>query len=274
MRGLYILLNILLLLGCSNTNPALLDDDLADKPFDNQSRTDTIRTYNLTPAWALDSIGNLPVQVLLDSGFTVTPSTYKVSFSTKRKFTGQWVLLAIDVTIDSEGQSKVDAVRFTYKNKLHELKYLNFNFFQPEVLYSIKSGWGITIRLEDFNFDGHPDIAVYNSEASGMKNIAEDIYIFNPDKNTYFRNKILSESANVYADSVKKTVSTFGQGGMASQIYGSSFYKWKEGKFDIIKWEKQDYNITLKRFIRETRELVNGEWVISIDTLSDDQLNR
>ncbi|MBZ0244862.1 MAG: hypothetical protein K8H85_02845 [Cyclobacteriaceae bacterium] len=280
MRGLNTILSAFILIGCTNSSNNLLmqanhltNDELVYRPFD-QSAADTLKPYMITPAWTLDSILNLPVQALIDSGITVSPSIYRVNFHTQRKFKGEWILLAIDATVESNGSGKVDVIKFTYKNKQHELRYLNFIFFGPQVLYSIKSNRGITIRLDDFNFDGHPDVAVYNSEASGMKNIAEDIYIFNVDKNAYFRNKILSESSNVYADSVSKTVSTFGQGGMASQIYGSSFYKWKEGKLEIFKSQTQDYNSSLNRFIRETKELVNGKWVISIDTLRDEELTR
>ncbi|MEQ8423693.1 MAG: hypothetical protein RIA63_03220, partial [Cyclobacteriaceae bacterium] len=100
----------------------------------------------------------------------------------------------------------------------------------------------------------------------------ENIFIYDETKKRYFRNNILSQSSNCLIDSVSKTISTFGQGGMASMIYNSETYTWEENKLKLIKSIQQDYNDKLNRFIRETKTLSDLTWTTQVDTLTEAQL--
>jgi hypothetical protein len=51
------------------------------------------------------------------------------------------------------------------------------------------------ISFADYNFDGHPDIAI--SSSSGAYNFWQNIYIYNPQKQEYYLQTELSEIPNV-----------------------------------------------------------------------------
>lgn len=127
------------------------------------------------------------------------------------------------------------------------------------------------INLKDYNFDGAPDISIYGTQ-SGMKNIIVTIYIYDREMDGYYKNEILSQSSNCEIDSANKTISTFGQGGMASMIFNSETYIWDNDNLIMVKSIRQNYNDEIDLFVRITRNLINQGWITQVDTLSENQL--
>ena len=230
---------------------------------------DTIKYQPKT--WQDTILGNTPIKSLIDKGISVEPSHYKVTFNTYRKFKSDSILLRVASSLDQNGHGNIDSLFFNYGNNSYKFKYLNYSFFSPKTLIAIQENKGVNIRFSDFNFDNHPDLAVFNSEGSGVKNIMEDIYIYYPSKKRYYRNKILSENSNISIDTINQTLSTFGQGGMASMIYGSVTYKWENDELSSVRSVNQNYNDSLNLFIRQIDALKDSVWITTIDTLTEDQ---
>lgn len=162
--------------------------------------------------WQDSTLGGMKIKYLEHKGFEIQPSIYKVVFDTFRKFRNDSIKIRILASIDKNGEGQVDSLVFKFADKRHEFKDLNYFFFSPSTLSSIKDNKGVGIRLEDFNFDRFPDIAIYNPRMSGTKNLVEDIYIFDRDSKRFYRNKTLSKNTNISVDTVNQTLSTFGQG--------------------------------------------------------------
>ncbi|WP_439185858.1 XAC2610-related protein [Carboxylicivirga taeanensis] len=215
-----------------------------------------------------DSIGTFSVLSLLDSGLIVNANTYKIEKSINRKFGRLEIPIKVCATFESKGYGNVDSLMLNYNGKTHKIFVKELFMSSPNgmvVLDEIKDN---LIRFEDYNFDNKPDLAVYNS-ASGMKNILEDKYIYSKESGQFVYNKILSNHSNCQPDSVNKTIYTLGQGGMASMIYGSATYKWEDVKLVKIKTVKQDYIDSLDIFVREIKELVDTTWIMTVDTLTE-----
>ena len=153
-----------------------------------------------------------------------------------------------------------------------EINYLQYPIFSVSELLSFKKH--PQVNFEDYNFDDFPDIAIHNKEASGMKNQVYDIFLYLPNKKRYYRNRFLSKVTNPVLNSEEKTLSTFGAGGMASQIYSSSTYTWKNDRYEMIKSVNQSYIDSIDRFIRISKSLTDTTWTIKVDTLKDEELDR
>jgi len=206
---------------------------------------------------------------LIDSGFVVEPVIYKVSTQIEKEFQSFIIPIKICASIRNDGYGVVDSLMIFFENKQHKM-YVGENcyeIYRPDLLFSVEH----YIKLKDYNFDNKPDVAIYNNVQSGNKNYVEKIYIFDKKKNTFLRNRILSESANCYIDTINKTISTFWEGGMASMIYGSSTYIWVNDELTEIKYVHQDYIDSLKVFKRTTKELIDNIWVSKVDTLTEDK---
>jgi hypothetical protein len=275
MKFVNILFSILIIIGfysCTerSNNQSKLDTRITRIDSSDFSRKQSQSTSSYLTRQD-STLGEITIKSFERKGFKIEPSIYKVVFNTFRKFRNDSIQFRILASIDKDGEGQLDSLVFEFAGKKHELKNLNYFFFSPSTLSSIKDNKGVGIRLEDFNFDNFPDIAIYNPEMSGTKNLVEDIYIFNQKKQRFFRNKTLSENSNISVDTVNQTLSTFGQGGMASMIFGSITYKWQNSKLEEIKKVKQDYIDSLNLFVRKTRKLQDTSWIIAIDTLTEER---
>lgn len=236
---------------------------------DNSVKNET-EIAKLHSSWQDSTLGNTTIKSLTEAGFTVEPSIYKVAFNTYRKFKNDSIELRVVSSINNKGHGEIDSLALNYKDEHYQFKRLNYFLFSPLELVSIKDNKGVNIRLQDFNFDIFPDVAIYNRETSGVKNIMEDIYIFDKKRQRYFRNKTLSANSNVSIDTTGHTLSTFGQGGMASMIYGSTTYAWDESKLKPIRTVDQTYSDSLNVFVRKIRNLQDTLWITTIDTLTEE----
>ena len=211
-------------------------------------------------------IGNL--NSLIDSGFVVEPIVYKVSKQIEKKFQNQIIPIKICASIRSDDygiDGEVDSLMVFFENKQHKIFVGRdcFILFEPNQLLSVENH----IRLEDYNFDNKPDVAIYNNVGSGTNNAFENIYIFDADKNRFSLNRILSESANSYPDTIDKTISTFLGYGMASMIHVEITYIWKDKELVAVKSVEQDYVKSLNVFVRTEKELKDNIWITKIDTV-------
>lgn len=215
-----------------------------------------------------DSIGRISLAVLSDSGFVVEPFKYKITKVFHKEFNKHVIPIKVCASFTKDGFGNVDSLIVTFREKTHKIYVPENDFFLNQTNDILSLSYNI--RLDDYNFDNYPDIAIYNTN-SGLKNIMENIYIYNPEENGYFRNVILSKSSNCSIDTTNQTISTFGQGGMASMIYGSTTYIWEDDNLIAIKNINQDYIDSLDVFVKKTRRLVEETWTLSIDTLTEEQ---
>ena len=260
--GLTLLMIIVSLFGCQEAQERVIIQE-------KEVAGDTV--YVERAGWTSDSLGKFSVQGLLDSGFSITPSEYQIDFVAQEKYQDDTIVVSVYARSDRRGWGEVDSISFVYKEESYTLEYVNLTFYSPASLLGIKENKGVAMRFDDFNFDGHPDVAVFNNEASGVKNLVEDIYLFNSIRKRYFRNKLLSETANVSANTAQKTLSTFAQGGMASKIYGSTTYVWEGDSLVSTMDINQHYDDSLEMFIKITQKKVNNTWVTTTDTLTDSE---
>jgi len=232
---------------------------------------DKLSSNKIESLIAKDTIANLSIGSLVDSGLIVSVNKYKIVCNFYRNFKELEIPIRVCATFEASGFGNIDSFIVNYDGVIHNLKTSDYFIQSPREIIAIKNSRNFGIRIIDFNFDNQPDIAIYNS-ASGMKNIAEDIYIYGKTKKRFIYNQILSESSNCTVDTIRNLIETFGQGGMASMIYNSETYTWEEEKLKKIREVRQDYNDELKRFIKVTKDLVDNNWVTSTDTLTEERI--
>ncbi|GCC53317.1 hypothetical protein SanaruYs_35600 [Chryseotalea sanaruensis] len=216
-----------------------------------------------------DSIYQSPIDSLGKDNYSGTRYPLKVVKSFIKDFSGTKFKLILYASFSTEVNGNLDSILIVIDNKEHPIiiEKVDYEMYQKEQILEIESG----ISLKDYNFDGAPDISIYNTQ-SGMKNIIETIYLFDFEKQRFSKNEILSQSSNCSIDSINKTISTFAQGGMSSMIFNSELYNWENNKLRIIKSVRQDYIDEIDRFVRITKTMRNQEWIMQVDTLSEAQL--
>jgi hypothetical protein len=130
-----------------------------------------------------------------------------------------------------------------------------------------------TVERDDFNFDGHRDYRVFIMQ-NGRK--AEwEYYLFNPKTRRYSRSEELGSLWNPQFDQPTKTISTFGNGGHAGQIFSSEKYIWQNGRLTIMEQVKQDWDRDKKLYYRVTLRRVNGEMTLgSVKLMNDEEVPR
>ena len=137
----------------------------------------------------------------------------------------------------------------------------SLHFYNPD-FYNF---WYISVG--DYNFDGYMDVSIYSSR-SGVYNAIHEIFLYNPQTKNYNHHKELSDMMGAWADSGTKTINSHGKGGDAGMIYYFNEYKWEKEKLVLVSSENQDYDDTLKKYVRTTRTLQNGKWVQDTDIIS------
>ena len=209
---------------------------------------------------------------LNSSDFKVKANEYIVSFKAKSPYKSDSIEFEMLAQLDTSGSGKVSRMIVNYNQNYFEIRSLDYLILTPQELVGMKDY--PPVKFIDYNFDEFPDVAIHNRVASGMKNQIYDTYLFRHDKNGYYKNKFLSELTNSTLNREEKTISTFGAGGMASQIYSLGVYKWTGEKYELIRSENQSYIDSIDRYVRTTKVLIDTTWSTEIDTLRDDQLTR
>jgi uncharacterized protein len=90
------------------------------------------------------------------------------------------------------------------------------------------------IGFEDFNFDGYPDLTIWNSEASGATNSYSDVYLFDPKKREFRREPSFPEGVFPEIDKEKKLLRTHYNGGHAGAIGGYALYRYINGSYRTV----------------------------------------
>ncbi|MFN6945559.1 MAG: XAC2610-related protein [Cytophagaceae bacterium] len=205
-----------------------------------------------------------------DSGLTNLPFAYVTEATIKRKFRKEKFFIRLYAEFSSKGYGQLDSLSFTYDGKLHRIQIPDFYLYSSDDLTALDDHLSYKINFKDYNFDNYPDLTIYNS-SSGSKNIMEDVFVYHPEKKQFVYDNRLSGLSNISVDTIAQTIYTFGQGGMASKIYGSATYKWEEDELVVIKKVLQDFDDKLDAFVREIHELHNDTWNIRRDTFAKDE---
>ena len=115
------------------------------------------------------------------------------------------------------------------------------------------------IAVDDFNFDGYMDIAVYNG--SGTSTFWNNYFIYNTVEKRYEYHKELSGLPNIFIDEETQTLRLHTNDGHAGLMYTSSDYKWINGDLTLIRKDKQDYDPDKDIYILTLGALNdNGVW--------------
>ncbi|MFH0799514.1 MAG: hypothetical protein V2A66_04955 [Pseudomonadota bacterium] len=86
-------------------------------------------------------------------------------------------------------------------------------------------------RLEDFNFDGYPDLAVFSS--AGNVQIFYNVYLFDPSQQKFIFNKKLSSLPCVEAQLATKTVFSSCNHSSACENWTET-YRWSGNRLTLI----------------------------------------
>ncbi len=160
----------------------------------------------------------------------------------------------IDLLNDSGRPQEVDksvtlgaigkiVLRQSYSVGSEELHCLNYvDFYLPEQIVpqqtispktcTYGSGPFYFVRLvEDFNFDGYPDLRIWNAEASGATNHSYFVYLFDPQKRQFFEEPTFPDGGFPEIDKEKKLLLTHSNGGHAGLIGSNESYRYVNGKY-------------------------------------------
>lgn len=89
-------------------------------------------------------------------------------------------------------------------------------------------------RMEDFNFDGYPDLAVF--AAAGNVQVFYSVYLFDPSQQKFIFNKKLSSLPCVEADPGKKMVLSSCNHSSACENW-SETYRWSGNALTLVSRE-------------------------------------
>lgn len=135
----------------------------------------------------------------------------------KRIFDNDTIPIKVYSSFNEKGFGEIDSIKFVFENKAHLLQPEDYILSSANSLQELHKIDDYHIRFEDYNFDGYPDLVIYNS-SSGVKNVYEDKYLYNKTEKRFIYNQLLSSESNLSIDTVHQTLSSLEQGGMASMI--------------------------------------------------------
>jgi len=148
-----------------------------------------------------------------------------------------------------------EKITFGYNGDNHTLDI-------PEDWYpynSIGEDSTYNIAVNDFNFDGYMDIAIYNG--SGTSTFWYNYFIYNTKGKRYEYNEELSGLPNIFVNVETQTLNLHTNDGHAGLMYTSSDYKWIDGKLTLMRRDNQDYDPDRNIYILTSGVLNNnGVW--------------
>ena len=136
-------------------------------------------------------------------------------------------------TPDEEGGHTLDRLEFIYDKKVHSVNLhgtiepLIFWSYDPENFYHLK--------LTDYNFDEHKDIAIRSTTRSGASTDRYEIFMYNPKTKDYNHHKELSELDGLWVDEDTKTVKMSARSDM-DVIFEE--YRWEGEKLVLVRKDK------------------------------------
>ena len=139
---------------------------------------------------------------------------------------------------------------------------------QPQMYYfhDVDQITNPQIDFIDFNFDGELDFRVFCS-ATGNGMTLYTYYVYNPKTGQFEYSKALSGTSSLKVDKENKTLHSFGKGGHAGKIYGSTDYHYVNGQLTPYKSERQTYEDSLNAYIRTTTFYEQDNKRIIMDTI-------
>ncbi|MCL2186855.1 MAG: DUF1566 domain-containing protein [Treponema sp.] len=158
-------------------------------------------------------------------------------------------------TNDEGGYYFTEKITFDYNDNNHTLDI-------PENWYpynSIGEDSTYNIAVDDFNFDGYMDIAIYNG--SGTTTFWYNYFIYDTKGKRYEYNEELSGLPNIFINEERQILKLHTNDGHAGLMYTSSDYKWINGKLTLMRKDKQDYDSDRDIYILTSGVLNNnGVW--------------
>jgi len=113
----------------------------------------------------------------------------------------------------------------------------------------------VNMEFNDYNFDGYTDMYLYDACAV-LGNCFGKVFLFDPKKKIFVREKIFEEMTTVCIDDAKKEVYSFNQccGGNESD---SRIYRYINGKLTIQKQVSKTYSDIQAKYIYTVKEFNN-----------------
>jgi len=156
---------------------------------------------------------------------------------------------------DESGYYFTEKITFDYNGDNHTLDI-------PENWYpynSIGEDCTYNIEVNDFNFDGYMDIAIYNG--SGASTFWYNYFIYDTKGKRYEYNEELSGLPNIFINEERQILNLHTNDGHAGLMYTSSDYKWINGKLTLMRRDYQDYDPDRDIYILTSGVLNNnGIW--------------
>lgn len=156
--------------------------------------------------------------------------------------------------------------------KLFQTFYSDDLFFlpspdgQPTVNVIELYGEQSVLIFDDFNFDGHEDIAIRNGNQSGYGGPSYDVYVYNITRKKFVPSEELTELAYgnlgmFHVDHQRKRLVTFSKSGCCWHL--TTEYEIVPGKGLLKVYEFEEAMTASGDYVEVTaRTLVNGQWVI------------
>src|SRR5690554_4110929 len=106
---------------------------------------------NITSNSSEDSIGEISLKTLRDSGLIVEPYIYKITKTIEKEFDEFVIPIKICASFAKDEFGRVDSLIVTYNEKKHFIYLSADDLFmsQPNLMLSMKN----FIKLDDYNFD-------------------------------------------------------------------------------------------------------------------------
>ncbi|WAW09156.1 hypothetical protein NB640_07650 [Oxalobacter vibrioformis] len=137
---------------------------------------------------------------------------------------------------------------------------------QPSVSVVELYGEQSVLIFDDFNFDGHEDIAIRNGNESGYGGPSYDVYVYNITRKKFMPSEELTALAHdnlgmFHVDHQRKRLVTFSKSGCCWHL--ATEYEVVPGKGLLKVYEFEEAMTASGDMIEVTaRTLVNGQWVI------------
>jgi len=126
------------------------------------------------------------------------------------------------------------------------------------------------VGVADYNFDNYMDIAILAGQS--VKGSWDQIFIYNPQKKSYYRHEELSEMPYIWIDNDTKSIRMHGNNGHAGLLYTTEEYKWVNGQLTLIYRANQTYDDELEKYVLTIKTLQNGVWIEETEMFTEEEL--
>lgn len=115
-------------------------------------------------------------------------------------------------------------------------------------------------QVDDWNFDGYPDLVLYSHDGGAGPNTGYDFFLFNPRLDRFVHDAELSEQTQPTLDKARREVRFAERNGAAS--YAHFVYRVDHGTFRLVESTFVRYVTADSDFIETVKKTwVRGHWV-------------